>query len=117
MRKLEFLDLCELVPWVWWRFLYNVFLIWLHSLGELREFLERLNRKVSRLRGKLRLDKMLCLDVMVTLTDGGFSADVYQTTDTHQYLTFTSCNPSHVKRGIPYALILRPKRICSSESF
>lgn len=37
----EFLDRCELRPWVW-RFLDDVFMIWLHGEKELNDFLARL---------------------------------------------------------------------------
>ena len=38
----KFLETCELKPWVWWRFLDDIFVIWLHS-EELNYFLLRLN--------------------------------------------------------------------------
>lgn len=34
----------------------------------------------------------------------------YKSTDTHQYLDFRSCHPSHTKRNIPYCLA---KRVCT----
>ena len=39
----RFLDSCELKPWVWWRFLDDVFMIWLHREEELNNFLINLN--------------------------------------------------------------------------
>jgi hypothetical protein len=39
----EFLNSCALRPWVWWRFLDDVFMIWLHGEKELNDFLARLN--------------------------------------------------------------------------
>ena len=39
----QFLDSCELKPWVWWRFLNDVFMIWPHSGDELGNFLAKLN--------------------------------------------------------------------------
>ena len=39
----KFLPTCKLRPWVWWRFLDDVFMIWLHSEEELNLFLSRLN--------------------------------------------------------------------------
>ena len=32
---------CELKPWVWWRFLDDVFMIWLYGGDELSDFLAR----------------------------------------------------------------------------
>ena len=34
---------CEFRPWIWWRFLDDVFFIWLHGKERLREFLEFIN--------------------------------------------------------------------------
>ena len=39
----KFLSRCKGRPWVWWRFLDDVFMIWLHSEEELNLFLARLN--------------------------------------------------------------------------
>jgi hypothetical protein len=39
----EFLASCELKPWVWWRFLDDVFMIWLHGEKELNVVCARLN--------------------------------------------------------------------------
>ena len=39
----KFLSTSKLRPWVWWRFLDDVFVIWLHSEEELNLFLSRLN--------------------------------------------------------------------------
>ena len=39
----KFIGLCDLKPWVWWRFLDDVLMIWLHSERELKIFLDRLN--------------------------------------------------------------------------
>ena len=39
----KFLSTCKLRPWVWWRFLDDVFVIWLHSEEELNLFLSQLN--------------------------------------------------------------------------
>jgi hypothetical protein len=34
----KFFRACELKPWVWWRFLDDIFVIWLHSEEELNIF-------------------------------------------------------------------------------
>jgi hypothetical protein len=39
----NFLETCELKPWVWWRILDDIFVIWFHSEEELNYFLLRLN--------------------------------------------------------------------------
>ena len=39
------------------------------------------------------------------------------TTDTHQYLEFSSCHVYHSKKSIPYSQALRFNRICSENRF
>ena len=51
------------------------------------------------------------LDIMVTKRQTNIITDIfYKATDTHQYLNFKSCHPTHTKRNIPYNLA---RRICS----
>jgi hypothetical protein len=59
----RFLDSCELKPWVWWRFLDDVFMIWLHGEEELNNFLSKLNsfQRILSLLGKLVDRKLLFL--------------------------------------------------------
>ena len=48
---------------------------------------------------------------MVTKRQTNIITDIfYKATDTHQYLNFKSCHPTHTKRNIPYNLA---RRICS----
>jgi hypothetical protein len=35
-------------------------------------------------------------------------------TDTHNYLLYNSCHPSHTKKSLPYSQFLRVKRICTN---
>ena len=45
--------------------------------------------------------KLAFFDVMICANNGSFGTDVYhKPMDTHQYLDYKSCHPSHVKRGI-----------------
>ena len=114
----RFIGLCDLKPWVWWRFLDDVFMIWLHSEEELKIFLDRLNTFHNSIKftWEIGFRRICFLDVAVTLTEGGFVTDVYnKPTDVHQYLNYGSCHPPHVKRGIPYGQGLRLKRICGSD--
>jgi hypothetical protein len=99
----KFLETCELKPWVWWRFLDDIFVIWLHSEEELNYFLLRLNSFHENIKytWDISYHRISFLDVSVGLDNGVFSTDVYsKPTDAHQYLNFKSCHPPHVKRGI-----------------
>ena len=56
------------------------------------------------------------LDVMILLKDRRILTDVCsKPTDTHQYLHYGSCYPTHVMKGIFYCQALREGRICSTE--
>lgn len=51
------------------------------------------------------------ISFLVLKNQSKISTDVYyKTTDTHQYLNFKSCHPTHIKRNIPYNL---SRRICA----
>ena len=115
----KFLSTCEFKPWIWWRFLDDVFMIWLHSEAELDYFLARLNsfHETIKFTWEIGYREISSLDVRVLIEDGLFHDDVYsKPTDAHQYLNYKSCHPLHVKRGIPYGQALRFKRICDSNN-
>ena len=56
------------------------------------------------------------LDLKVKLNEGKISTDLYiKSTDSHQYLHFTSSHANHTKRSIVYSQGLQVKRICSEK--
>ena len=61
-------------------------------------------------------DKVSFLDTWVKISnDGKIYTDLYsKPTDTHNYLHFSSCHPSHCKTGGPYGEFLRLRRNCSN---
>ena len=65
----RFLGSCEMVPWIWWRFLDDIFMIWLHSYEELEVFLARLNQFHENVKFtcEIAYDRIFFLDVC----DGG----------------------------------------------
>ena len=112
------LETCSYRPWVWRRFLDDIFIIWLHGRERLDEFLLALNsyHESIKFTWEIGNGKISFLDVMISFNGRKFSTDVYhKPTDTHQYLNFKSCHPQHVKKAIPYSQALRLKRICDSE--
>ena len=85
-------------------------LIWLHGQERLTEFFTYVNfyHPTIKFTWKWSNKKLPFLDVMVRLKNNKLSTDIYsKPTDTHQYLNYTSCHPSHVKRGIPYGQALK----------
>ena len=65
----NFLETCELKPWVWWHFLDDIFLIWLHSEEKLNNFLLRWNSFHENIRytWKVSYQRISFLDVLGSL--------------------------------------------------
>ena len=120
MSNLEehMLDGFELRPWVWYRYIDDVFFIWTHGCEQLAKFVEYItsNHPTIKFTKESSGSSVSFLDVLVTRKEGVLETDLYcKPTDTDQYLQKTSCLPGHVKRAIPYSQALRIRRICSDE--
>ena len=112
------LDGFEFRPWVWYRYIDDVFFIWTHGCEQLAKFVEYMNSYHPTIKFTTESSDISVsfLDVLVTRKEGVLETDLYcKPTDTHQYLQKTSCHPGHVKRAIPYSQALRIRRICSDE--
>ena len=84
----QFLDSCELKLWVWWRFLDDVSMVWLHDGDELSSFLARLSSLHENIRftWEIGLREIAFLDVWITKVNGAFHTEVYsKPADAHQY--------------------------------
>ena len=105
-------------PYIWWRFIDDIFMIWTHSLDDLQTFTTYLNNihPTIKFTSNYSLTSIPFLDVSVSLYNGTITTDLYtKPTDKHQYLLQSSCHPRHTKRAIPFSLALRLRRICSSD--
>ena len=101
---------CNLKPWVWWRFLDDVFFIWLYGKERLLAFFECVHsyHQTIKYTWEWSTYKVSHLDVRDKPEGGKINTDVYsKPTDTHQYWDFKSCHPKCVKEGIPYGQALR----------
>ena len=99
----------------WKRYLDDCFIFWEESEEDLHEFHSLLNSLNPNIQFTMEFSdcsiSFLDLDIMVLKNQSKISTDVYyKTTDTHQYLNFKSCHPTHTKRNIPYNL---SRRICT----
>ena len=110
----------EVEPAVYYRYIDDVFGIWLHGRDELVKFLERANKIHPKIQVEMRSSEteVEFLDVMVKLSgDGLLTTDLFEKPcDSKSYLHFESDHPEHTKRAVPYGLGLRLKRICSSDN-
>ena len=115
----SFLETQEIKPFVWFRYIDDVFFIWTHGQEKLDSFLEELNRCNSSLKFTYESSKtsIPLLDLKVSLSNGYLSTDLHiKSTDRHQFLHYTSSHPDHTKCSIIYSQALRISRISSNKS-
>ena len=109
----------DLKPYIWWRYIDDIFLIWEHGEESLKLFLEKINtiHPTIKFTADWSYSSVNFLDVKVIMKDGKIIADLYvKPTDTHQYDS-SLCHPYHCKKSIPYSHALRLNRICSNNAF
>ena len=113
------LDSCMLKPLFWWRYIDDIFFVWEHGEESLKSFLKYINEAHPTIKftADYSKEKVNFLDVQVIKKGDKLVTDLYvKSTDTHQYLDYSSCHPSHCKDSIPYSQALRLNRICSEVS-
>ena len=111
------LNSCVHKPFMYLRYIDDIFGIWLHGEEKLREFHALANSLHDQIKLDLRLSQSMVdfLDVRVSVKGNELHTDVYtKPTDSKAYLHFTSDHPSYMKKAIPAGLAMRAKRICSS---
>ena len=104
-------------PFIWKRFIDDIFIIWTYGEDELRKFIEYLNSKHTTIKFTDETSKTSIdfLDITIRIeTDNSISTTLFcKPTDSHNYLLFSSEHPRHILKGIPYSQFLRVRRICS----
>ena len=108
----------EFTPFLWLRYLDDIFCIWTQGIDKLKEFFEKLNSFHPTIKFTMEhsLQKIDFLDVTVIKNGSTLETDLFcKKTDTHQYLHSKSCHRNIYKRSIPYGQAVRLKRICSTE--
>ena len=116
----ELLDRTTLRPVKWYRFIDDIWGLWLYGEETLRAFHDLANSIHPKIKVDLRVSDTSIdfLDVQVQLSETGYiSTNLYtKPTDARTYLHFTSDHPPATKRAIPRGLGMRIKRICSNQS-
>ena len=116
----EFLKTQAIKPWLWKRFIDDIFFIWTDSEENLNKFLKDLNEFHPNLKFTYEKskEKIIFLGVAIKLTNGKIVTDLYyKPTDSYQYLHHDSCHAEHIKRSIIFSQTLRLDRICSQKSY
>ena len=110
----------ELKPYLWWKYIYNIFFLWEHGEEKLKTFIGNINKMHPTIKFTADWSKTSINfpDVTVSITECIIETDLYvKPTDSHQNLLSSSCHPFYSKKGIPYTQALRLKRICSNNKF
>ena len=85
----SFLETQEIKPFVWFRYIDDVFFIWTHGQEKLDSFFEELNGYNSYLKFTYEYSKTSIpfFDLKVSLSSGDLSTDLHiKSTDRHQFL-------------------------------
>ena len=91
-------------PYIWWRYIDYIFLIWGHGEEPLKLLLGKINsiHPAIKFTADRSYSSVNFLDVKVIMKDGKIITDLYvKPTETHQYLDSSSCHPYHCKKSIP----------------
>ena len=94
----DFLTTQNLKPWVWLRYIDDIFFVWTHGEEKLHDFLSCLNEFHPNLKFtyKYSTEQINFLDVIVKKGKGEFVTDLNcKATDCHQYLHCDSCHPDY----------------------
>ena len=118
MDKFEigFLKTQKLQPFVWFRYIDDVFFIWTHGKEELEKFVRELNSFRDHITFTFESNKesINFLHVNINLSNGHLMTNMYvKPTYCHQYLDHSSSHSNRTKRSIVYSQSLRARRLCS----
>ena len=97
----------------WKRYLDDCIIFWSRSMEDLNTFKMLLNSLHPSIKFTMESSQIELpfLDILIKKSGTKIITDIYyKQTDTHQYLNFHSCHPSHTKRNIPYCMA---RRVCA----
>ncbi|KAK6175800.1 hypothetical protein SNE40_014189 [Patella caerulea] len=103
------------------RYIDDIFMIWPHGEARLERFIKEMNSMHDTIKftAEYSRERVSFLDTWVNFNQisNKLHFDLYnKPTDSHSYLLYTSCHPSHIKTKGPFSQFLRLKRICSLET-
>lgn len=115
---------CPQKPFLYVRYLDDIFGIWTHSQEEFTEFIQILDTHDPSIRLKHKLDHHSIDFLDTTVYKGELfrtaqSLDIkvfFKETDTHSLLFKTSFHPTHTYKGLIKSQLIRFQRICTQDS-
>ena len=103
----------------WYRYIDDIFSVWLDALSGFDDFLQRLNNLVPSIKFKVEWEvdnKLPFLDILLHNVDGSLKFSVYRKpTHSGSYLHFFSYHSLRVKKSVVSSMFLRAYRVCSNE--
>ncbi len=104
-----------LAPFIWHRYIDDVFMIWTHGVEELKKFVEHLNSVHSTIKFTAEWfeTEINFLDTTVSKDRKLYTTLYTKPTDTHTYLHFQSAHPIHQTKSEPYSQLILVRRICT----
>ena len=104
-------------PYIYLRYINDIFIIWTGTLAQLHEFYDHCNNfhHMIKFTVEFSQEQITFLDTIVRRTDNGaIEFDLYcKPTDKHCYLHYQSNHPDNQKRAGPFSQFLLIRRICS----
>jgi hypothetical protein len=117
MFETEFLKLQSVKPWIWLRYIDDVFFCLVRWRGQTPAIYVEAQWVSSQSQiytYEYSHNRVNFLDVVVENACGNFITSLFsKPTDCHQYLHYDSSHPAHVKRYMVYSQDIRFKEICS----
>ena len=114
----KFLPLAPVQPFLWKRFIDDVFAIFTCSAAEIKSFIEWINtvHPTIKFTADINPKGLPFLDTFVKIENNVIITRPYtKPTDRKQYIHPSSCHPPHIFKSIPYSQALRLKRICTKK--
>ena len=107
-------------PFLWKRFIDDIFIIWTYGPEELSKFVTYLNsvHETIKFTCEHSVQSVDILDITIQLSGNNplKTTLLCKPTDTHNFLLYSSEHPRHLLNGIPYSQLLRVRKICSDLS-
>ena len=97
----EILGKAEFKPYLWWRYIDDIFFLWEHGEEKLKTFIDNIDKIHPTIRFTADWSKTSInfLDVTVSIAEGVIETDLYvKPTDSHQYRLLSSCHPFYCKK-------------------
>ena len=115
----------KLKPYIWMRYIDDIFFIWQHDEKSLNDFINFCDNYSAskKMKSNIRFEtnssteSVNFLDVKVSIKGEKIHTSLYtKPTDAHLYLNAKSCHPRHVIKNLPKGQFIRVRRICSEET-